>query len=164
MNKAVFFDRDGVINHDPGDYTYHLSEFNLNDGIIENMKKLSDNGFLLIVITNQGGISKKLYTHQDVDEIHQYLKDELNKVGVQLSEIYYCPHHSINENCICRKPNSLMIEKALSRFNIDPKKSFMIGDKARDVECAQNAGVKGIHVNINENIVSNIEEILNYAH
>jgi len=85
MNKAVFFDRDGVINHDPGDYTYHLSEFNLNDGIIENMKKLSDNGFLLIVITNQGGISKKLYTHQDVDEIHQYLKDELNKVGVQLS-------------------------------------------------------------------------------
>jgi D-glycero-D-manno-heptose 1,7-bisphosphate phosphatase len=162
MNKAVFLDRDGVINHDPGDYTYHLSEFKLNDGIIENMKKLSDNGFLLIVITNQGGISKKLYTHQDVDEIHQYLKDELYKVGVKLSEIYYCPHHSINENCICRKPNSLLIEKALARFNIDPKKSFMIGDKERDVECAENAGVKGIKVEINENIKNYIDQILNF--
>ena len=161
MNKAVFFDRDGVINHDPGDYTYHIREFKLNEGIIDKMKKLYDKGFLWIVITNQGGISKKLYTHQDVEEIHQHLSDELNKVGVKLSEVYYCPHHSINENCICRKPNSLMIEKALSRFNIDPKQSYMIGDKVRDVEAAENAGIKGIKVGVNENIEKYINQILN---
>jgi D-glycero-D-manno-heptose 1,7-bisphosphate phosphatase len=161
MNKAVFLDRDGVINHDPGDYTYNLSGFTLNDGIIENLKRLFDHGYLLIIITNQGGISKKLYTHQDVEEIHQYLRDELKKADVELSEIYYCPHHSINEKCLCRKPSSLMIEKALARFNIDPKKSYMLGDKPRDVECAENTGVKGIQVEINKNIKKYIDEIIN---
>lgn len=161
MNKAIFLDRDGVINYDPGDYTYNLSEFRLNDGIIENLKRLFDHGFLLILITNQGGISKKLYTHKDVEEIHQYFKNELQKVHVELSEVYYCPHHSLNEKCLCRKPGSLMIEKALARFNIDPEKSYMIGDKSRDVECAENAGVKGIKVGINENIENYVDAILN---
>jgi len=161
MNKAIFLDRDGVINYDPGDYTFNLSEFKLNDGIIENLKSLYDNGFMLILITNQGGISKKLYTHSNVEEIHKYLADELNKVGVQLSEVYYCPHHSINEKCICRKPDSLMIEKSLARFNIDPKESFMIGDKMRDVECAEKAGVKGIKVEINSNIKNIVTQIVN---
>jgi len=161
MNKAVFLDRDGVINHDPGDYTYNLSEFTLNEGIIENVKRLYEQGYLLFVITNQGGISKKLYTQKDVEEIHNHFKAELKKVGVEISEIYYCPHHSIHENCICRKPNSLMIEKALARFDIDPKKSYMLGDKQRDVECAENAGVKGIKVEINENIRKYVDEIIN---
>ncbi len=160
MNKAVFLDRDGVINHDPGDYTYNLSEFKLNDGIIENMKKLYDNGFLLILITNQGGISKKLYMHQNVEEIHQYFKDELKKAGVELTEVYYCPHHSINEECICRKPSPLMIQKALARFDIDPEKSFMIGDKDRDVQSAEAAGVKGFKVKINHNIKETVNQIL----
>ncbi|MCK5028705.1 MAG: HAD family hydrolase [Bacteroidales bacterium] len=161
MNKAIFLDRDGVINFDPGDYTYNLSEFKLNDGIIENLKRLYDNNYLLILITNQGGISKKLYTHKDVEEIHAYLAEELKKANVQLSEIYYCPHHSINEECICRKPNSLMIEKALARFDIDPKKSYMLGDKMRDVECSEGAGVKGIKVELNKNIKEYVDQILN---
>lgn len=161
MNKAIFLDRDGVINHDPGDYTYHVSEFKLNDGIIENLKRLYDNGFLLVLITNQGGISKGLYTHQDVEEIHSYLIRELRNADVEIAEIYYCPHHSVNENCLCRKPNSLMIEKALARFNIDPTKSFMLGDKDRDVKCAENAGVKGIKVDINQNIETYVDKILN---
>jgi len=160
MNKAIFLDRDGVINHDPGDYTYNISEFKLNNGIIENLKRLYDNGFLLIIITNQGGISKGLYSRNDVEDIHNYFKKELRKVNVELAEIYYCPHHSINENCICRKPNSLMIEKALARFNIDPTKSLMLGDKMRDVECAENAGVKGIKIDLNENIEKYVDQIL----
>jgi D-glycero-D-manno-heptose 1,7-bisphosphate phosphatase len=162
MNKAVFLDRDGVINFDPGDYTYSLSEFKLNDGIIENLKSLYDNNYLLILITNQGGISKKLYSHQNVEEIHAYLAKELKNVNVELAEIYYCPHHSINEECICRKPSSLMIEKALARFDIDPEKSFMLGDKMRDVECAEGAGVKGIKVELNQNIKKYVNQILNY--
>ncbi len=161
MNKAVFLDRDGVINHDPGDYTYNLSEFKLNDGIVENLKKLYNNGFLIILITNQGGISKKIYTHQNVEEIHRYFKNELKKAGVELAEIYYCPHHSINEECICRKPSPLMIQKAMARFDIDPAKSFMIGDKDRDVASAEAAGVKGIKVEINSNIKQYVDQIIN---
>ena len=161
MNKAVFLDRDGVINHDPGDYTYNLSEFKLNDGIVENLKKLYNNGFLIILITNQGGISKKIYTHQNGEEIHRYFKNELKKAGVELAEIYYCPHHSINEECICRKPSPLMIQKAMARFDIDPAKSFMIGDKDRDVASAEAAGVKGIKVEINSNIKQYVDQIIN---
>ncbi len=161
MNKAAFFDRDGVINFDPGDYTFELDEFNINEGVISSLKKLHDKGYLLIIITNQGGISKQIYTHKHVENIHRYLADELKKAGIELTEIYYCPHHSINEKCICRKPNSLMIEKAMARFNIDPEKSFMIGDKMRDVEAAENAGIKGIKIDVNENIEKYIDEILN---
>lgn len=163
MNKAVFLDRDGVINHDPGDYTHNLSEFKLNEGVMENMKRLHEHGFLLILITNQGGISKGLYSHKNVEEIHSYFINELKKEEIPLAEVYYCPHHSINEKCLCRKPNSLMIEKALAKFNVDPQKSFMLGDKQRDVECAENAGVKGIQVEINQNIRTYVDEILNQS-
>jgi len=160
MNKAVFFDRDGVINFDPGDYTYQLDEFKINDGIIENLKRLVDTGFLLFIITNQGGIAKQIYTHKHVELIHKYLITELKKSGIELTEIYYCPHHSDIEKCLCRKPGSLNIEKAIARFNIDPKKSYMIGDKMRDVEAAENAGIRGIKVDLNENITKYINQIL----
>ena len=160
MNKAIFLDRDGVINFDPGDYTYLLEEFKINKGIISNLKRLYEDGFLLIIITNQGGISKQIYAHKHVETIHQYLKNELKKAGIQLTEIYYCPHHSINEKCICRKPNSLLIEKAIARFNIDPKKSYMIGDKMRDVEAAEKAGIKGIKTGLNENIEKYVDQIV----
>ena len=160
MNKAVFFDRDGVINFDPGDYTYQLDEFKINEGIIENLKRLVDTDYLLFIITNQGGIAKQIYTHKHVELIHKYLITELKKSGIELTEIYYCPHHSDVEKCLCRKPGSLFIEKAIARFNIDPKKSYMIGDKMRDVEAAENAGIKGIKVDLNENITKYINQIL----
>ncbi|MGE0090220.1 MAG: D-glycero-alpha-D-manno-heptose-1,7-bisphosphate 7-phosphatase [Bacteroidales bacterium] len=161
MNKAVFFDRDGVINHDPGDYTYLPEEFIINDGIIPSLKKLSDHGYLLIIITNQGGIAKGIYTHQHVEKIHEIFINELKKSGIELTEIYYCPHHSDVENCLCRKPGSLLIEKAIARFNIDKSISFMIGDKQRDVEAAENAGIKGIKVGVNENIEKYVDQLIN---
>lgn len=160
MNKAVFFDRDGVINFDPGDYTFLLEEFKINDGIIPALKKLHSNGYLLLIITNQGGIAKGLYTREHVEIIHRHLIGELKREDIELTEIYYCPHHSDMENCLCRKPGSINIEKALARFNIDPGKSFMIGDKQRDVEAAENAGVKGIKVDVNENIEKYIDLII----
>ncbi|OFX20916.1 MAG: histidinol phosphate phosphatase [Bacteroidetes bacterium GWA2_31_9b] len=160
MNKAIFFDRDGVINFDPGDYTYQLDEFKINDGIIENLKRLVETGYLLIIITNQGGIAKQIYSHDNVEKIHEYLANELKKSGIELTEIYYCPHHSDVEKCLCRKPGSLFIEKAIARFNIDQKKSYMIGDKMRDVEAAENAGIKGIKVDLNENIGKYVDRII----
>lgn len=160
MNKAVFFDRDGVINHDPGDYTYLIEEFTINGGIIPSLKKLYHHGYLLILITNQGGIAKGIYTQNHVEAIHTHLISELKKDGIELTEIYYCPHHSDVEKCLCRKPGSLLIEKAIARFNIDSSKSYMIGDKNRDIEAAEKAGVKGIKVGVNENIEKYIDQII----
>ncbi len=160
MNKAVFLDRDGVINYDPDRYTYLLEEFVINDGVITSLKKLYNEGYLLIVITNQGGIAKKLYTKEDVEKIHQFLISELKKEGISLTAIYYCPHHGDIENCICRKPSPLLIQKAIACYNIDPNKSYMIGDKMRDVEAAESAGIKGIKVGVNENIEEYVNEIL----
>lgn len=161
MNKAVFIDRDGVINSDEGHYyIYNTTDFKLNPGIIENLKVLKDAGYLIIIISNQSGISKGIYTKDNVDEIHKMLIQNTSSKGLEIDEIYYCPHHSEIENCLCRKPKPLMIEKAIARFNIDIRKSFFIGDSKRDIEAANNAGVEGILVPKNSNIYEICKSIL----
>lgn len=161
MNKAVFIDRDGVINSDEGlYYIYKTSDFKLNESIVENIVSLNKSGFLVIVISNQGGIGKGLYTKKDTDILHQILIDKVNKAGGKISEIYYCPHHEESGKCLCRKPNSLMIEKAIARFEIDKEGSFLIGDGQRDIEAAVKAGIKGILVPKNSNISSYCQTII----
>jgi len=153
MNKAIFLDRDGVINNVKGKYyIYQPEDLEINEGIAESLKKFADNGFLLIVISNQSGIAKDVYTHAEAEAIHNLLKKKKKKQGVELTEIYYCPHHSDIENCLCRKPKSLMVEKALARFQIDPAKSWFIGDSQRDVDSGKKVGIKGIKIDPNENI------------
>lgn len=149
MNKAVFLDRDGVINHDPDDYTYLLEETTLLPGILDFAKAVVAKGYLIIVITNQGGLDKKRYTPQHVEDIHAFMSAEFEKVGVEISDYFYCPHHNALQKCLCRKPDSLMIERAIHKFDIDPSKSYFIGDKWRDVECGAKAGVKGIKIDVN---------------
>jgi D-glycero-D-manno-heptose 1,7-bisphosphate phosphatase len=148
MNKAVFLDRDGVINRERG-FTYRLEDFELLPGLTDSLKEFRRRGFLLIVISNQSGIAKGLYTQDDVEMLHRYLNEALKKEQVEFDEIYYCVHHPDVSKCICRKPDSLFIEKALARFNIDPERSYFIGDKERDVEAGQKAGVKGILIKAN---------------
>lgn len=152
MNKAVFIDRDGVINHDPGDYTYKLSEFKILDGVTEALKKFINKGYLLIIITNQGGISKKIYGHEEVKLIHDYLIEKLTAEHILLTEIYYCPHHPDSEKCICRKPGSLLLEKAIARFAIDASQSYFIGDRDRDKEAGIMAGVQPIVIPTNSSM------------
>ena len=153
MTKAVFVDRDGVINSDEGLYYIHnVEDFKLNSGIIENICKLKKAGYLIIVISNQGGIGKGLYTKKDTEILHSILKNEISKKGYTIDEIYYCPHHPDTSACICRKPDSLLIEKAIARFGIDKTLSYLIGDSPRDIEAAQKAGVKGILVPKNTDI------------
>ncbi|MHB1276932.1 MAG: D-glycero-alpha-D-manno-heptose-1,7-bisphosphate 7-phosphatase [Bacteroidia bacterium] len=149
MNKAVFLDRDGIINKEIGAYVYRQKDFILNDGVEEALLFWQSRGYKLIVITNQGGIAKGMYTHDDVRRLHHYLEDLLNKAGVKLDAIYYSPHHSEISNSLSRKPGSLMIERALARYSIDPSQSVMIGDRPRDVEAAEGAGVRGILVDSN---------------
>lgn len=160
MNKAVFLDRDGVINHDPDDYTYLLEETHILPGIIDFAKKAIERGYLLIVITNQGGINKGIYGFENVEAIHSYIQTEFKKEGAFITDFYYCPHHSAMQKCMCRKPDSLMIERAMYKYNIDSKQSYFIGDKWRDVECGEKAGVKGIKIDVNVITEDLINQIL----
>jgi len=124
------------------------------------MKQLHDQGFLLILITNQGGIAKGLYTHDDVAEIHAFFREKCKEYGFKITEIYYSPHHDAFGKSLTRKPGSLMIEKALARFNIDPKASVMIGDKERDLEAGRGAGVPGILIRTNDPLIDHIHSLV----
>lgn len=149
MDKAVFFDRDGVLNREIGDYVCKPEDFEILPDAVETMKAAMDLGYKIFVITNQGGIGKRLYTKEILKQIHAILIEACNKQGVVITEIFYCPHHPVRSNCICRKPNSLMLEKALAKYNIDPALSWMIGDTGRDMEAAAAAGVRGYLINPN---------------
>lgn len=157
--KAVFLDRDGVINHDPGDYTLNLSEFHLLPTALEAMKQMWDAGYLLVIITNQACIAKGKTTVEAVEEIHDFLAQQGHSMGFEIAECYYCPHHPDFSNCLCRKPGSLLVEKALGRFNLDPEKCVMIGDKERDVQCAEGAGVRGVKMDVNGDLKAVWESI-----
>jgi D-glycero-D-manno-heptose 1,7-bisphosphate phosphatase len=152
MKKAVFLDRDGVINHDPGDYTTSLQEFVILPDVIDVLKKWSEAGYYIVVVTNQGGIAKERYTLEEFQEIDDYMREKFLEAGVNYLETYFCPHHDALGRCLCRKPNPGMVEKALARHSIDPEKSVMIGDKWRDLEAADKAGVKGIKVEVNQSL------------
>lgn len=160
MKKVVFLDRDGVINIDKNDYTWKISDFVFTRNLFENLLKLKNNGFEFIVITNQGGISKKLYTKNDVFSLHGHMQQQFEENGVQLLDIYFCPHHNAIEKCLCRKPNSLLLEKAIAKYNISLKHSYFIGDNERDIIAATKAGISGVKINTNDEINNAVRFIL----
>jgi len=149
---ALFLDRDGIINHDPGDYTCRPEEWHLLDGIVDVMSAYQKAGYRLLVVTNQGGIALGRYTLDDLDRIHDKMKDTLSRHGLVLDGIYACPHHPTIEPCFCRKPAPLFIQKALHRWNLDPQHCLMVGDRDRDIEAAQAAGVTGYLVPANSDL------------
>ena len=150
MKKAIFLDRDGTLNNNKDQYyIWRPEDFHLNQGVIEALAELQRRGYLFVVITNQGGVSKGEYSREDVEAVHARMSSLLEEGGVQLEAIYYCPHHPAQENCLCRKPLPLMIQKALARFQIDPARSWMVGDSERDVEAGKAAGLKTLMVKSN---------------
>jgi len=160
MNKAVFIDRDGVINNDSGHYYISDPEdFKLNPGVVELLTWLRKQGFLLFIISNQGGISRGIYSKADAEKVHAKMSEMLILHGITFDEIYYCPHHPDNEKCICRKPDTVQIEKAVSRFSIDVKESFFIGDRDTDIEAGIKSGLKTVKVHANQNMSLVIPEI-----
>lgn len=149
--KALFIDRDGTINNDTGHYYVHKKEdFVFNNGVFNLLREAQKAGYLLILISNQGGVAKGEYTREEVEKLHVHMCHELAKEKIHFDALYFCPHHDKIQKCLCRKPLSLMVEKAMARFNIDPKQSFFIGDSARDVQAANRAGVKPIRIEVNE--------------
>lgn len=147
-HKAVFFDRDGVLNVDKA-YLYQVEELEWIDGALAAIAYLTQAGYLVFVVTNQSGIARGYYTITAMEKLHQYMKDIAANSGGKIEKFYYCPHlptGSVAEyaiDCDCRKPKPGLILQALAEYDVDMEKSFLIGDKKRDVEAAEAAGIKG---------------------
>jgi len=162
LNPAVFIDRDGTINFDPG-YIKNPDEVYLLEGVAGGIRKLKDLfGFKIIVISNQAGVSKGLMTENDVELVNTKINELLKEQGTGIDAFYYCPYHPDNdppEKTICRKPSPYMILKAASEHKIDLLKSYMIGDKVSDIEAGINAEVKTIFLN-----AGNIDDEISILH
>jgi D-glycero-D-manno-heptose 1,7-bisphosphate phosphatase len=152
--KCVFLDRDGVINNNANDYyIYSPERFCLNEGVIEFLKLATDKSYSIIIISNQGGIAKGLYSKEDTDLLHAKLLAETLHAGVSILEFYFCPHHPEVTRCICRKPDSQLLEKAIARFRIDIESSIFMGDSKRDVEAGEKIGLRSIKTQANTNLM-----------
>ena len=144
--KAIFLDRDGIINKDLG-YVCRQEDFIFVRGIFKVLKKLVSMGFIIIVITNQSGIGRGYYKLSDFQELTSWMLKKFSKRGVLITDVLYCPH-APTEGCDCRKPSPYLFHKAKNLYDIDFEKSWMIGDKITDIESATSAGVaKTILVN-----------------
>lgn len=140
--KAIFLDRDGTLNPDPG-YINSPEQFEFHTGVPEGLKTLKEAGFHLVLITNQSGIGRGLVQVENLAAIHEKMQNLLKIHNVQLDKIYFCPHKP-DDDCTCRKPSPEMILRAIKEADLNARDSFMIGDKLSDVEAGLNAGVTSI--------------------
>ena len=138
--RALFLDRDGVINIDYG-HVYKVADFKFTNFIFDFCKKYQKEGYVIIVITNQAGIGKGLYSESDFIKLNDYMIQEFKKRDIVISKVYFCPHKP-EDKCKCRKPMPGMFIQAIKDFNIDPNQSIAIGDKMSDLIAADAAGVK----------------------
>lgn len=159
MNKAIFLDRDGVINKERKDYVKTIDELEIFENISECISKLKKNNFLVIVITNQSAINRNLTTVKKIHEIHNEIQNNLKKFNTKIDAFYFCPHRP-DENCVCRKPNSQLIIDASNDFKIDLTSSWMIGDNDSDVLAGLNAGCKGVKIDSNADLPNIVNQII----
>jgi len=141
MNKALFLDRDGVINVEK-DYLYKIEDFEFINGIFNLCKYYTDLGYIIVVVTNQSGIAREYYSKEDFSRLTVWMKEVFSKNSIAIKDVYYCPHHpAISGECSCRKPKPGMLLDAAEKHNIDLSNSIIIGDKERDIEAGLNAGL-----------------------
>lgn len=154
MQKALFLDRDGVINVEK-DYLYKIKDFEFIDGIFSLCHHYISLGYLIIVVTNQSGIARGYYTEEDFSIITKWMIEEFAKESITISKVYHCPHHpEISGECSCRKPKSGMLLQAQKDFNIDLKNSIIIGDKERDITAGVNAGLLESYLYDEKNLIT----------
>lgn len=145
-NKAVFLDRDGVINIDTG-YVSHSDDFEFIEGVIDACKAIKEKGYQIVVITNQSGIARGYFSEDEFMTLTEWMDWSLADKGVDLDGIYFCPHHpekgigELKQDCQCRKPQPGMILSAQSHLDIDLSQSFLVGDKLSDLQAGTNAGI-----------------------
>lgn len=140
-NKALFLDRDGTVNVEKN-YVCKIEDFEFIDDIFALIKSYQKRGFLIFIITNQSGIARGFYTEKEFNILTEWMIKKFWENNIIITKVYYCPHHpDYTGSCECRKPNPGMILKALEEFNINPKKSVLIGDKKSDILAGENAGI-----------------------
>lgn len=164
-NKALFLDRDGVINVDKK-YVYKIEDFEFCEGIFELCDFFSKKGFLIFIITNQSGIARAYYTEEDFKILSDFILNAFAEKNIKISKIYHCPHL---EHCQCRKPKPGMLLKAQNEFDINMQDSIFIGDNLSDMQAGLSAGVGTLalidsKVKENENFktFANLTELLNF--
>lgn len=146
MRRAAFLDRDGVINLDHG-YVVRREDFVFVPGALDACRTLHALGFALVVVTNQSGIGRGLYTTADFLALTDWMKGEFARYGAPLAGVYHCPHHPTDAvgawrvECACRKPAPGMLLAAIADLGLDPARSVMFGDRRSDLQAAQGAGV-----------------------
>ena len=151
MEKVIFLDRDGTLNVEVN-YLHRKEDLVLLPGVPEALKAFKDQGYRLVVVTNQAGVARGYYTEDDVKELHRYMNELLSGKGAEIDAFYYCPHHpehgigKYKVRCRCRKPETGMFEMAEQDFAVDKASSWMIGDKLIDMEAGRNYGVRTVLV------------------
>lgn len=142
MRPAFFFDRDGVVNRSPGEgYVLRWKDFRFSEGIFEALTFLRAKGFVLVLVTSQQGVGKGLMTHAALDDIHERMQAELQRHDAAFDAIYTCTCLAHDPRCTCRKPSPEMILHAAREHDLDLAKSWLVGDRDRDIQMAMNAEV-----------------------
>jgi D-glycero-D-manno-heptose 1,7-bisphosphate phosphatase len=163
-SKAVFFDRDGVLNQDSG-YPYLPEHMRWMSGAFEAVKAANHAGYKVFVVTNQSGVARGFFTEEDVQSLHGWMIKQFKAQGAKIEEIIYCPHHvdegrgTYRVECECRKPKPGMIQTLVKKHGLDTAKSLFIGDRDIDMEAAKAAGVKG-HLFIGGDLAAFVNGIL----
>lgn len=164
-DKALFLDRDGVINIDYG-YVYKRENFIFNCGIFELLKIFTKKGYILFIVTNQSGIGRGYYNQEDFISLSKWMLNEFKKREISIKSVEYC-NHAPEEGCNCRKPKTGMIDNILIKYNIDLENSWLIGDKQSDIDLAHNSSI-GHTVAIGERTIMNsslsFPTILDFKH
>jgi heptosyltransferase-2 len=142
---TVFLDRDGTINREPGGYVTGPEKLEMIPGSAQAIARLNRSGIRVVLVTNQSGIGRGLFTVGDLERIHLRLLDELAQAGARLDAVYFCPHHP-DDGCRCRKPETLMVDRAVEELAVDLCRAYVVGDQTRDIHLAQRVGAKGVLV------------------
>ncbi len=139
FHKALFLDRDGVINIDHG-YVSKIEDFEFNDGIFELLHLFVNKGYKLFIVTNQSGIGRGYYSQNDFETLTKWMLEEFKKQNIHVESVHHC-HHAPEALCSCRKPATGMVDEILSLNSIELEKSWLIGDKQSDIDLAKNSGI-----------------------
>ena len=167
-NKCIFFDRDGVLNKDKG-YISKVRDIEIFSKVGQAIYECNKNKYLVIIITNQSGIGRGLITLKQLSQIHSYIKKKIKKNKAIINDIFYCPFHPTGAKgkykkiSYDRKPNPGMLFKAIKKWKIDPKQSFMIGDKVSDRSAAKAAGLKFFFKSKKINLYKQVKLIIKKA-
>jgi D-glycero-D-manno-heptose 1,7-bisphosphate phosphatase len=147
--KVAFLDRDGVINTEVN-YLHRINDFEYTHKCKDALLQLIKKGFKLIIVTNQAGIAKAIFTEEEYYKLTDFYKEDLFKDNILIHDIFYCPHHvdgvlkNFSIECNCRKPKPGMFIDAIEKHNIDINSSIMVGDKISDIDAAESAGIRNL--------------------